>query len=221
MRDDIAELVYPVLVRGLRLQERLRRGEQPELKSEQGQLKAMLNKSGAGAAEFGGDGGPLDSMRRDSSRFLGIRYALCCWLDEIFIDAAWEGYENDPLELQLYQTRQRAPTFWHQARLAEQRPGSDALEAFFLCVMLGFRGDLRNDPTRLRAWFDATQARIISGLGQGIFDPNTIPADSVPSYVPARRNRERFRRMVLIWGGTLLASVFLLALFLTLKGGQP
>jgi type VI secretion system protein ImpK len=110
--------------------------------------------------------------------------------------------------------------FWHQERLVQQRPGGDALEAFFLCVMLGFRGNLRNHPTKLRAWFDATQARIISGLGQGIFDPNSIPADSVPSHVPARRNRERFRQMVLIWGATLLASVFLLALFLTFYWGR-
>ena len=36
---------------------------------------------------------------------------------------------------------------WNTVRNAESRSGTDALEVFFLCVMLGFRGDKREENT--------------------------------------------------------------------------
>src|SRR5262245_31300857 len=122
MRDEIASLVHPVINYGLSLKERLERGEQPDLDSEQAQLlRYLTTKEGQLQADFIGDGGVGassigssrmgDSIRRDPNRFLGIRYALACWLDEVFIlEVPWIGWENRTLEGQLYGMREGATT---------------------------------------------------------------------------------------------------------------
>ena len=76
----------------------------------------------------------------EPTRFLGVRYGLTCWLDELFIlYSPWERLWNErKLEASLYGTNDRAWRFWEQARLAESRAGSSALEVFYLCVILGF-----------------------------------------------------------------------------------
>jgi type VI secretion system protein ImpK len=174
MRQEIANLIHPVLAYGLQLKERLERStELPDLEDEQARLKGLLTASeGKGYPDFYGerglDGGTISGLhpgkasRLTGGEFLGARYALACWLDELFsLDSPW-GFQwtERTLEEALHGTRDRAFKFWEQARRAEARPGSDALEVYYLCVMLGFRGDFRDQPEKLRAWVTATQARI-------------------------------------------------------------
>src|SRR5262249_22299725 len=74
MREDLADLVYPVLAYLIRKRDALDRGDPLEVDKVQADLRASL-KSPAEAQrlpDFGGDGGD----------FLGVRYALACWLDE-------------------------------------------------------------------------------------------------------------------------------------------
>src|SRR5262245_39936112 len=167
MRKEIADLVYPVINYALQLKRRVDRGEELSLSNEQAQLKGLLKSESAARRwpEYAGDapaGGFDDSGRGSSEHFLGIRYALACWLDEIFIlDSPWKAEWNErKLEAALYGSNDRAYKFWDQARKAEARPEKDALEVFFLCVMLGFRGDLRDDPDGLRAWREAAEAQL-------------------------------------------------------------
>src|SRR5205807_5159764 len=91
-------------------------------------------------------GGLADEATEAGDRFLGVRYALACWLDEFFIlNTPWEKKWNErKLEVELYGTNDRAWKFWRQAELALALPQDDAVEAFFLCVMLGFRGQYRD-----------------------------------------------------------------------------
>src|SRR5262249_62306200 len=126
--------------------------------------------------------GGESAMRRDEA-FLGIRYALVCWLDEIFIlDSPWASEWNErKLEEGLYGTNDRAWKFWEQARKAEARPGTDALEVYYLCVVLGFRGDLRNAPERLAGWRNTIESRIAKGQGQERQGP---PGRTQPLDVP-------------------------------------
>src|SRR5438445_8130494 len=98
MRDEIAKLVYPIINYGLRLKERRESGEEPNLEKEQAVLKGMLNADeGRRLPDFYGDNrtegsvafpGAMESMRRQGEHFLGIRYALACWIDEILIDGS-------------------------------------------------------------------------------------------------------------------------------------
>lgn len=223
MRDEIANLVHPVLTYGLRLRDRLEAGEKPSLELEQAVLKGMLlsELEAQRYSDFGGDV-ERDVARNDEEAaplFLGIRYALVCWLDELFIlyspwEAAWNEHK---LEAALYGTNDRAWKFWQQARLAESRPGGDALEAFYLCVMLGFRGELRESPEQLRLWTAAAQAQVTRNRAGGWTPP---PGIEPPTYVPPLRGRDKLQRMVLVSGMTLLVLIPIVVFFLVRRLGQ-
>jgi hypothetical protein len=71
--------------------------------------------------------------------------------------------------------------------------------------MLGFRGDLREDPARLRAWRNAVETRLKQNLGAEWTVP---PGKDPPEPAPARRGRERLLRMI----RTAAAAVLLLIL---------
>src|SRR5579862_4163741 len=91
MQDELASLVYPILSNGLRLKDRLDRGDDLELEREQGHLKGMLltDTEARRWVDFGGDAEPaslgngggvgMEGLPRASEAFLGIRFALVCW----------------------------------------------------------------------------------------------------------------------------------------------
>jgi type VI secretion system protein ImpK len=226
MRDEVHELVYPVLRYGLDLKERLGRGEEADLEKSQLDLKRLL--ADKRWNELGGEAGALEASAFSASRsvagtplrgttsFLGIRYAITCWLDEIFVlDSPWGAQWNErTLEVALYGTRDRAFAFWEQAEKAESRPGSEALEVYYLCVMLGFRGDFRDRPDRLRAWVQRVQPQIIRSHGQ---EPPQVDKSTPVNNVPLLTGRDRFQAMFKAWGGVLLLLVFVLGFLLIYK----
>lgn len=218
MRDELANSVHPVFVHGLRLKERLTGGEPVNLASEQATLKSLLLSEGEArrCADFGGDDAAFIGMARgqvNPDYFLGVRYGLVCWLDELFIHhTPWSKAWNEArLEPALYGLNEGTTRFWQQARLAEQRPGADALEGYYLCVMLGFRGELREFHDRLRAWADPALKRIGREQNKDWAMPVELepPVNAPPLY-----GQERLRRMVqlLITTG-VMALLVLLALF--------
>lgn len=224
--------VHRVLDAGSSLRERLERGERPDLAQEQASLKNLLMADGdlknypdyagegrfdsvmGGATMTGGGGGGMKAFR-------GARYALTCWLDEISIDGPsdWSSsWAEQKLESSLYGTNDRAWRFWEEAKLAETRSGTAVLEAFYWCVMLGFRGELRAEPQKLDNWVRAARARLVGSQQQ---DWPLPPEREVPSNVPPRGARERFQTMMQVWGGALLIAVPVLAYILVqLWGGR-
>ena len=137
MAHELTSHVLEVLAYGLNLKERVLGGESVMLDSENAKLKSMLWADGAvrGHPDYG-DNVPRP-VQPTSTDFLGVRYALATWLDEIFINdvAATNGrwsraWKEKSLEAELYGGGQeRAWRFWLQADLAEKRPGSEAVEA--------------------------------------------------------------------------------------------
>src|SRR5262249_20850569 len=113
-------MVHTVLRMGLSFRERLRQGKPLNLDAVQAELKSRLN---IGPGVRGGLGGEGDG-------YLGIRYPLVCWLDELFIiDSPWNrDWSPRALEPALYETRDRAHLFWEQAAKASARSDTDALE---------------------------------------------------------------------------------------------
>jgi type VI secretion system protein ImpK len=218
MQAQIAQLVHPVLSYGVELKARLDRGEQPDLNTEQAELKDRLLSEYEARRwpEFGGepprDRGTLrasqaaDARSDDTGRFVGIRYALVCWLDELFTcHSPWAADWNEhKLEVELYGSNDRAWRFWEQARLAQSRPGGDALEAFYLCVALGFRGELRDEPDKLQTWTNHAKARL-GKVEEPVF-PLASPGEP-PTRVPPLHGRERLQRMVLCGWLALLAII--------------
>jgi type VI secretion system protein ImpK len=222
MRDDIAEVVHKIIQTGIDLKERRQRGEDIDFEKAQADLLEGLNDPRLG------EPGPED---------LGARYALVCWLDEILIDdanpSAWgqqwsKGYS---LEYKLYRTRLRAHKFWDPGvRRAEARPGSDALEVYYLCLMLGFRGDyVRREADQaeqdqggfgeeLEAWAERIRPQVIRSYGA---EPPRLDNSTPENRVPLLTGREAFQTMLKWWGAVLLVLAFV-AGFLVVKkiGGE-
>jgi type VI secretion system protein ImpK len=211
MRKETAELVLPILRYGLRLKERLRHGEKCTMAAEQAELKRLFRSSKAATN--------APSTVDSSEVFLGIRYPLACWLDEIFIvdsDSPWKKeWREQTMELALFGTRERAHEFWRQARQAESRGDADAVEVFYLCVMLGFRGDQRENVNALLDWRDAVEGRIDQDR------PPEWPAKPSELPVPETnasplRARDRLRWMLLTAAAVLgLATGWTVYLLIT------
>jgi type VI secretion system protein ImpK len=173
--------------------------------------------------EYGGEGGVggfgtaiegRPTTATAAGNYLGARYALTCWLDELFIvHSPWSSAWNErKLEVALYGSNDRAWRFWEQARLAEKRPTTDALEAYFLCVMLGFRGELGEDTDRLRAWCKSVQGRLTQMGEEWPHPPELDP----PTNVPPLHGLDSFRS-TLYWTCLLLLLFIPLATFLIMQ----
>jgi type VI secretion system protein ImpK len=130
-------------------------------------------------------------------------------LDEINVDAPnpWgTQWREHALELTFYRMAERAWNFWDQARKAETHKEGEPLEAFFLCVMLGFRGQRREDPEKLQNW--AGTARTQMARNQPEVFPK-VDETEPPTYVPPLNARERMQRMLVINGALLLVLILL------------
>jgi type VI secretion system protein ImpK len=190
-------LTQGVVSYGLNLFERLERGQSPDLEREQSILKDLLLfdevAPGDDFADPAGGSGLALRPAGPSGRFLGVRYALVCWLDELFTTrSAWSRQWNEhKLEAELYNTNDRAWRFWEQAKFAQSHPTTDALEVYYLCVCLGFRGALLEEPEKLGAWLAAARQR----LGQVTqpdwkFQGERAPAVAAPPLTAAGQLRQ-------------------------------
>jgi len=218
MQDKIARQVHSILGTGLELKEKLDRGDRPSFEIEHAKLKGLLLGDGelryqtdfAGDARHGSQAGGIRTTvggLRGAEPFLGIRYALACWLDEVFIaDSPWRDvWTEQTLEVALYGgSSQRAWRFWEQARKAEARPGTDALEAYLWCVMLGFRGEPPPDLNPAQ-WVEGVRKRVLATQAQEF----ALPAEKdPPTNVPVLRGRERFGTMLRVAAGVAALAAF-------------
>jgi type VI secretion system protein ImpK len=219
MRPDLAHQTLQVLLHGLDLREKVRAGARPSVNQEQAKFKSLLGASNAPAPWGTAAHDPNSSLSPDRAgggggEFLGIRYALTCWLDELLIDAGWREWDNAKLELALYRTNVRYHNFWQQDRLGEAIPeAADAKEAFLLCVLLGFRGEMADTPDALKEWVTAAKGRVTRQMGK---EPPAPPEQPPVTDVPPLTGIQAFKGMTrwLLLGGLVAipATVLLLAL---------
>ncbi len=191
MRDDIAKLVHRVITDGLRLKERLDRNERADFDVEQSRLKAHF-----GDVNFdpGASLAPRPGYRpgEGDRKMQDVQYALASWLDEIFIlDSPWSSSWNEhKLEQAFFRTSLRAESFWERA---DQASG-DALEVFYLCVMLGFRGKWQDHPEELKAWRKKIEPRLETGRSSAAPVPS---GEKPPTDVPPLRGRDRLQGVII------------------------
>jgi len=208
MRDEIADLVYPIVAFAVQTLNSVQRGDRIEMAGVQSELRGLLKTLAEAQRwpDFGGDG----------DRFLGIRYGLACWLDEIFLrDSPWNAEWNErKLEESLYGSNERAWKFWFQAKLAQMRPGTDALEAYHLLVMLGFRGEGPEKPETIETWRDAVETQLARVQNQPWSGPQELPPDLVTT---PRRGRERLRTVLMLLIGLAALVVPFASFFLFLQ----
>jgi type VI secretion system protein ImpK len=193
MRDELAEPVYQILKKGFALiDERRARGESVDIDQARNDLLALLNDP------------RLTEAGQDKS---DARFALVCWLDEMLIDPSrptpWgQEWSRRSLENHLYRSRERFHLFWDPGvRQAEARSSIDTLEVYYLCMLLGFRGDFGDRPEELRAGPARVQTLVLRGFAA---EPPQRDDSAPPNNVPLLDGEERLQTMLKVWGVVLL-----------------
>jgi type VI secretion system protein ImpK len=166
MTPKFAQAIDPVMLHVLGLLDRIARDERPSPADERLRIRALIDQA--------------EALLGASEQWRLGKYALASWADEMLVDAPWDGrdwWSNNVLEMELFSTRECYDRFYILAKEASTLPTRDALEVFYICVVLGFRG-LYRDPEFSRstiqalglapdveAW--ARQAAMSVRLGQG------------------------------------------------------
>jgi len=219
MRKEIADIVFPVIRKAIELKEGLRPNDRPwdfadpqknrEFADAQKKLLALLQAPFPEKfrSDVVGDQRAIDaSIATTRLGFLGIRYALACWVDEIFIgDSAWkEPWNASKLETNLFGINDRGSEFWKQAQRAQSRPTRDALEVFYLCVMLGFRGELIDNPNEIISWRESVEPQITQGEDREYAPP---PGLAITPNVRSLKGAAEMQRWIMI--ATIIGLLFI------------
>ena len=129
----------------------------------------------------------------------------------MLVDAPWDGrdwWSNNVLEVELFSSRECYDRFYILAKEAGALANRDALEVFYICVVLGFRGLYRDPefsrstiqtlglPPDVESW--ARQAAMSVRLGQGRPQITGKKRDLVGA--PPLRGR-----YIALWSGLALA----------------
>ena len=166
MTVQFSQAVDPIFLHVLDLLDRISRGETPSPQEERMRINALMDQAGA---QLGG-----------SPEWELAKYALASWIDEVLLETPWVGvdwWNNNVLEVALFNTRLCTELFYRRAQEAASLARRDALEVYYVCVVLGFRGLYRdgalaqlltqalNLPPDLETW--ARQTALAIRLGQG------------------------------------------------------
>lgn len=166
MTPQFSRAVDPIFLHVLDLLDRISREENPDVHEERMRIRALLDQAEA-----------IVGVGKDWEL---AKYALVSWIDEVLLEAPWDGrdwWNNNVLEVELFNTRLCNEQFYVRAQEASQLQRRDALEVFYVCVVLGFRGLYRdpavasilteshNLPPDLETW--AKQSSLAIRLGQG------------------------------------------------------
>jgi type VI secretion system protein ImpK len=192
MTEAFIDLVAPVIEGVIEFQDGLLRGKHPLLEEQKREFIDLLNRA-------------EDKASRTSPELVRnfelAKRALVYWIDEILITSTWSHaheWTNHILEFSLYRESAASVRFYEKAAEAEKRDSTDPLETFFLCVALGFRGDLGSDAEEIARWASRVHERVIEGTKHP------------EQYLPEPPVTERKRALGVLPGGRLLLVVSLL-----------
>ena len=213
MNSRLASAVDPVILYVLHSLQQLDNGQQLEPESLASGIQQRL---AAGDARLGLE-----------PQWCLAKYALVAWIDEMLVNHAWTGsqwWSNNVLEAQLFQSRICSVRYYELAREACKTSQRDALEVFYQCVILGFRGmygpagDVAEPahslgfPSALTAWLVSMERMLAEGhltLNEASSVTSVVSAGDISwgdiSGAPADRSRQQ----AVLWS---LAVVVLLAI---------
>jgi type VI secretion system protein ImpK len=161
-----AQAVDPVFTHVLGLLDRVAADERPSPQEERLRIVALLDQA--------------EAIIGAGTEWELAKYALVSWIDEMLVETPWDGREwwsNNVLEVDLFNTRLCNEQFYVSAQEASSLARRDALEVYYVCVVLGFRGLYRDPqmaamfgaahglPADLDTW--AKQTSLAIRLGQG------------------------------------------------------
>ena len=184
MSPKFAQAVDPIFLYVLALLDRISGEQSPKPEDEKLRIRTLIDQAEATL----GSGGEWELAK----------YALVSWVDEMLVDALWDGREwwsNNVLEIDLFNTRQCNEQFFLKAQEASSRSGRDALEVYYVCVILGFRGLYHEPstsaeiakalslPAELKDWTRQTAMSIRLGQGR---PPLADPGPEIQGAPPLR-----------------------------------
>lgn len=173
MTPKLARAVDPVFLYTLELLDRIARHQPVSPQEEQLRLRALIDQA--------------DALLGAEPEWDAAKYALVSWIDEVLLDTPWDGqdwWSNNVLEVALFNSRLCNERFYLRAVESTALSRRDALEVYYVCVVLGFRGLYRdpeaarfliqshNLPEDLETW--ARQAALSIRLGQGRPPPGPL-----------------------------------------------
>lgn len=132
MTPEFAEPVNRIFDAVLDLIDRIERHEQPDLNEEKKLIRMDLDALTAGAGQRAGTRGEdLELARR----------ALIYWVDEVLTVANAE-WKDITLEFDYFAEKNRAWRFYEYGERVARANSSDVIETWYLCLVLGFEGDI-------------------------------------------------------------------------------
>jgi type VI secretion system protein ImpK len=180
----VARDVYPVVRLTIEYYRLLQKTSQLSLDAVQADLRSKLRVAPANQ--------PIDLLA--AVPYLGAQAPLVYWIDEVFsLYSPWsQDWENKVLEQAFYGTHDRAHLFWDQAREAVRRSDKQAVEVFYLALLLGFRGIYRDQPREIQDWREQFETQI--GIHDSLAWKDQPPALPVPKTdVPELTAKGRLR----------------------------
>ena len=180
MTPKFSDAIDPVLLHVLDLLERISANESVDPQDERARIRGLIDRAEA-------------SLGQNKDWQLA-RYALVTWIDEMLIEAPWGGrdwWQEHALEVEMFKTREAFTEFYHKASEASSLAEKNALEVFYVCVVLGFRGIYRDSsamalteqlglPASLEAWAKQTALAIRLGQGRPPITEAARPATGAP-----------------------------------------
>ncbi|MEQ1827373.1 MAG: DotU family type IV/VI secretion system protein [Pirellula sp.] len=129
MRPEFAAAVDPVFQGAIEFLDRIEHGSADSAEIEHAKILGLFDRA--------------DTVLGASRQWQLARYALAVWIDEMLLTLPWTGstwWRNHILEMKLFQSRICNERFFELAKQASALSCRDALEVFYNCVLLGFRG---------------------------------------------------------------------------------
>lgn len=205
MTPKLAQAVDPIFLHVLDLLDRIASNEQPSAQEERLRIRALIDQA--------------EAILGTGREWELTKYALVSWIDEMLVDAPWNGgdwWSNNVLEVELFKTRLCNEQFYVRAGESSTLPTRDALEVYYVCVILGFRGLYRDPmlaeshglPADLETWAQQISMSIRLGQGRPALSP---PGPEIAGAPPLRT------KSIVVWPLTtatmLLVSMIVCAWF--------
>lgn len=185
MTPRFAKAVDPVFLYVLDLIERVDKGLKVNFAEEKARINTSLQTAGTHLSES-----------EEWSKY--AKYALITWIDsELGVVREWEGrewWQANALQFDYHHEGIANHEFYRRAQEAAQLANKDALEVFYICVVLGFRGFYENAsaddririiealqlPPDLRSWAKRTAQAIRLQQDRTNIQDASRPADFAP-----------------------------------------
>jgi type VI secretion system protein ImpK len=175
MTPNFAAAVDPIFQFVLELQDRIERGEVSSPSHERERLRLRFQEA-------------EQKLQQHEKEWQLAKYALVSWIDDVLIEETpWEGrnyWENNALEFEMFNTKERATQYYVKAKEAAALTRTDASEVCYVCAALGFRGFYRDSsdpeipmladhldlPPDFESWAKKTAGAIRWGYGRPPID---------------------------------------------------